>query len=209
MGRLQDDRDLQQGQYAVNRDAVPAFLSQDLLDRFEARVRAVGAQIVDAWAPGLADERIDALLEPMGIELPEEARVWWRWHNGFIASSAQRSREITPARWLMDLETAADEYAYFRDPMRDAGNPEGLLSPVSEKPTIYFRCAGPKDAPVLVYSQNDYTERPRLALSAIGDLILTWISYIDRGVFAANADGTWVLDPQQQHPPDVRDLGVA
>ena len=58
--------------------SAPALLDQALLDQFDARLRALGAAIVDAWAPGLTDDQIDALVCPIGIDLPEEARVWWR-----------------------------------------------------------------------------------------------------------------------------------
>ena len=37
---------------------------------------------MQALAPGLTDQQIDTLTAPYGIDLPEEARVWWRWHNG-------------------------------------------------------------------------------------------------------------------------------
>ena len=188
---------------------MPIFLDQKLLGSFEARLRAAGALIVDAWAPGLTDAEIDALLEPLGIDLPEEARVWWRWHNGFVPGSSQLSRQITPSRWLTALETAADLYADMRDPMRDAGDPEGLLSPVGEQPTVYVQCAGSKDAPGPVYSQSAWADRPRLVLPSIGELVMTWISYIDRGVFATNPDGTWIAGARPPHPPDVQELGVA
>jgi hypothetical protein len=188
---------------------VPIFLDHELLNSFEARLREKGVPIVEAWAPGLTDPQIDALLQPLDIDLPDEARVWWRWHNGFLFDSPQRSRQITPFRWLTALETAADEYACMRDPMRDAGDPEGLLAPVGEQPSIYFHCAGAKDAPVPVYSQNDYTDRPRLVLPSIGELVMTWISYVDRGVFATNPDGTWIVRSEKPYPPDVQELGVA
>ena len=38
--------------------------------------------VVDHLGPGLSDAEMDALTEPVGIILPEEARVWWGWHDG-------------------------------------------------------------------------------------------------------------------------------
>lgn len=184
-------------------------LDRELLDKFEARLRGVGALIVDAWAPGLTDAEIDSLLLPLDVDLPEEARVWWRWHNGWRPDSSQLARAIIPGRWLTSLQVAAQEYEDFRDPMRDAGDPEGLVSPVGRKPTLYFHCSGPRDVPVPIYSRNDYTDPPRLVLPSIGELVLTWISYIDRDIFKTNADGSWISKPLDRYPPDVMQLGVA
>ncbi len=32
--------------------------------------------------PGLTDVEIEQIMAPTGLTLPEEARAWWRWHNG-------------------------------------------------------------------------------------------------------------------------------
>jgi hypothetical protein len=180
-------------------------------DRWHACAQ-IGALIVDGWAPGLTDGQINATLGPLGIDLPEEARVWWRWHDGTLPGTPPLLKYVAPFRYLLKLQTAAEEYAAAREPMRDAGDPDGLLSPVSEKPVIYFQCAGPRDAPVPVYSQNDYAVAPRPVLASIGELVLTWISYIDCGVFATKADGTWIVGPRPPAPtarPRARGLLTA
>ena len=38
--------------------------------------------VLNYLRPGLTDAEMDALTEPLGIVLPEEARVWWGWHDG-------------------------------------------------------------------------------------------------------------------------------
>jgi len=68
-----------------NHDEVPRVrrrLSPDMLEAFDERLRRAGARLADRWRPGLSDAQIDELLLPAGIDLPEEARVWWRWHDG-------------------------------------------------------------------------------------------------------------------------------
>jgi len=77
---------------------VPTLLTTDLLDRFEARLRGAGAPIVDAWAPGLTDAQIDELVRPLGIDLPKEARVWWRWHNGVDREASRRFSSLILGR---------------------------------------------------------------------------------------------------------------
>ncbi len=52
------------------------------LERIEAVWLRMGAPIVDALRPGLADEQIDQILRPTGLLLPVEVRELFRWHDG-------------------------------------------------------------------------------------------------------------------------------
>jgi hypothetical protein len=182
------------------------LLDRDLLELFEQRLRAQGALIIENWAPGLADEQIDALLQPLGIDLPEEARVWWRWHDG-ILKDAPHPTEISPGRAHLPLRYVAERYAALADEMSELDDIDALLAPVTEKPALYFHCAVPRDAPVPVYSQNDDVVAPRLVLPSIGELIVGWIELIDRGVWRTNPDGTWAWD-HEQLPDDVLERGI-
>jgi SMI1 / KNR4 family (SUKH-1) len=185
-----------------------AFLDRELLDRFEARLRASGAAVVDGWAPGLTDDQIDALVRPIGIELPEEARAWWRWHNGVQPNTPPESWDVTPGRSLISLEETLELYVEQRDWTRDAGFPEALLSPVSRHPILFFQCDGECDAPVPIYVLDDWSdEAPRPALPSIGELVQTWISYIDMGLATTNADGSWRKDSRRYSQAHL-DLGV-
>lgn len=183
------------------------LLDQGLLDRLEARLRAQDALIVDTWAPGLSDAQIDTILQPVGINLPEEARRWWRWHNGTLPGAPPRAKEISPYRNLLALEAVADFYESGRHEMLYLWGIDGLLTPVTDMPLVYFHCDGP-DAPVPVYTQIDHTEQPRRVLSSIGELVLAWIDLMDRGIWATNADGTWAIDHDRALPPDVMRLGI-
>jgi hypothetical protein len=57
-------------------------LDHELLADLEAAWRSQGAEIAGLLAPGLGDEAMAALLQPLGLTLPEEARIWWGWHDG-------------------------------------------------------------------------------------------------------------------------------
>lgn len=188
--------------------SAPAVLDRALLDQFDARLRALGAAIVDAWGPGLTDDAIDALVRPIGIDLPEEARVWWRWHNGVRPDTPPEAWDIMPDRSLCPLEDSLDLYVEQRDWTRDAGFPEVLLNPDSAHPIILFQCAGERNAPVPIYVMDDWSDQaPRLALPSIGELVRTWITYIDRGLATTTADGRWRRD-RHRYPQDILDLGV-
>lgn len=185
---------------------MPVLLDDALLDRFEAALRGVGAVIVDHLAPGVDDARIDELLAPHGIDLPEEARVWWRWRNGVLPGTPRTFEQIAPSRDLRSLETVVYQYKQSWELMLDGGVVK-MLEPFSAKPVIFLDCKVPRDAPIPIHSLNDWTEDPRLVLPSFGELIATWIEYIDRGVFSTSTNGTWVWD-HENVPRDVLELGV-
>jgi hypothetical protein len=187
---------------------VPTLLDQALLDRFDARLRAAGALVVDHWAPGLTDAQIDALLHPLDIDLPDEARVWWRWHNGTLVDPRKREAKISPGRHPLPLKEVADFYAGEQGPLIDFYGVGGQLRPVSEKPLIYFDCAGRHDEPVPIITALDASDEHRVVLPSIGELILAWIDLLDRGIWATNPDGTWIIDHDRRLPPDVLNLAI-
>ena len=157
------------------------LLSSRLLSDLEARLRAEGLAAVQALAPGLTDQQIDTLTAPYGFDLPEEARVWWRWHNGSHADAGKPAQYFLPFRAIFALEDALRDYAEDRELPPEPGAREALLRLVDEKPVIYFRCAGARDAPVPVYGRSDWASPPELRLPSIGELVMTWSDYIDRG----------------------------
>ncbi|MGH2840073.1 MAG: hypothetical protein ACRDKY_04520 [Solirubrobacteraceae bacterium] len=188
--------------------AVPTLLNEHLLQRLEARLRAAGSLIVDAWAPGMTDGQIDDLLAPLGIELPEEAREWWRWHDGVLIDDNPRATEISPRRTHLPLRYVAEDYQSLGGAMRQLYGLDGLLNPVGDRPTVYFHCDVPRDSPVPIYTQNDDVSEPCLVLPSIGELVLAWIDLIDRAVWTTNPDGSWAWDHRRVPPADVLKLGI-
>ena len=53
-----------------------------LLETMEGAWREEDAPIVPLLRPGLTDEQIDDLCQPLGLAVPLELRVWWNWHDG-------------------------------------------------------------------------------------------------------------------------------
>lgn len=184
-------------------NAAPALLDADLLRRFEAILREKRIGIVDAWAPGLTDQQIDDIIAPTHLQLPEEARVWWRWHNGRRDGSPPLSWEIVPNRDLTSLGLAASAY-------RDAGAQDRLLQFVGEKPLLFVECRHAQAAAATVHKAGDWTMDVTPVLPSLGELVLTWISYIERGIYVVGPDGGWSPDQPspEQRPEDVRKLGV-
>jgi hypothetical protein len=186
-------------------------LDDDLLAAFEARLRHVGAAVVEHLAPGLDDERIDELLEPVAIDLPAEARTWWRWHNGTLRSAPPTATEIIPYRDLVSLQGAIGTFTALAEAQVEVfGMPELAkhLQLVSEQPTIYVDCNTRAEAPAPIYSQNDHTDPPRVALPSMGELITIWMQLIDDGIFATTPDGQWQPVDPDRVGPDLWERGI-
>jgi hypothetical protein len=171
-----------------------AVLDERLLDRFEAALRAVSAPVLRHLAPGLTDAQIDAQLAPLGIDLPEEARVWWRWRDGWLPGSPPAENHLVPDRVKRPVARAAHLFADIAPYLPEWGMEwQGdlkLLSFVSEKPRMYIACAGPRDAPVPVWTQNDI-EDPEQRLPSIGALIERWCWLLEERIWDTAEDGAW------------------
>ena len=186
---------------------MPVVLDSALLDRFERALRGAGAVVVDHLAPGVDDAQIDALMRPLGIDLPDEARVWWRWHNGVLPDTPRLAQTIMPRRAICSLETVALGYENAKDDLLDSYGLVKMLEPFSDHPIIFVDCGGPRDEPVAIYSLSDWVADPRRVMASFGELIATWIGYIERGVHTTNPDGTWDFD-HERVTQDMVKLGV-
>jgi hypothetical protein len=181
-------------------------LDNDLLADFEQALRDVGAKITEVWAPGLTDAEIDALTNQFDLRLPEEARRWWRWHNGVMAGTRGTDWSLTPGHPLFDLATAMEVFGSGREDRAELYAVDYWIQPVGAKPLIFFACGGPHDEPVPVYTQQDI-EDPVLATPSIGELVAQWTQLIRTDVFMTDDDGRWTWSFDRV-PEDVRRLGI-
>jgi hypothetical protein len=183
-----------------NRPPASVVLDPDMLERFDHALQATGALIADAWAPGLTDDQIDELLLPAGIDLPEEARMWWRRHNGTRAESPMVARHLAH-RVPLGLEDVVDMFEHERAMMLELHDRDGLLQPITDKPAIFFGCTGPRDEPVPIYVQDDIDE-PEAFMGSIGELICGWQQLLDRGAWIVKPDGTMTV-VRERVPPTL------
>lgn len=184
--------------------SVPKVLSVELLERFRSALLAIDAPLGKALAPGRSDAAIDALLRPLGIELPDEARIWWRWRDG-VRPGATDADHMFGWRAMLSLEQAAALYAEERDVWEGIYGVPKLLSPVDEKPGVFFFCGGAANAPVPVYGQNDI-DAPAEILPSIGELVDRWTDVMLSGWVSVDSTGRWHYDDDRR-PPDQRLIG--
>lgn len=164
----------------------PRLLDQDLLDRFESTLRIAGAGIVDVLDPGLRDDEIDQIIGTTDLRLPDEARTWWRWHNGQTSPCAANQRCIVPNHEPFSLQDAVANYQEFQ--------PARALRILSEKPTTYLMCVGTGPIPAPIHQDLTDSYDPAQyheAFPSFGELLHAWISWIEGGDWFVRPDGHW------------------
>ena len=180
------------------------YLDDELLTEFDDALRSVNAAITHTWQPGVGDQEIDAAFGPLGLGVPEEARRWWRWHNGYRADARPPRHEITPRRPLSSVSRVAEIYKTSRD----WEVPDKLvLQFVGDQPWLSLDCSGPRDAPVPIW-MGSHGQEDVLVLPSMGDLVAIWIDLIHTGVFATDNDGLWKPVDLEQVPQAVRGTGA-
>jgi hypothetical protein len=160
------------------------MLDEGLLAELERRWRDQSPALVERLAPGLSDEEIDRLVEPLDYSLPEEVRRWFRWHDGSSNRPVIFTRAFTPLRDSISLS------AGFAD--MDETRPDDWLNVMDEKPYVIFDCRGETIAPVwhLEYS-FDLDSPTRPVFESIGDMVAFWIELIDDDQIFWSSDGEW------------------
>jgi cell wall assembly regulator SMI1 len=87
---------------------------------------------VNRLQPGLAEEQQDRMLAPLELRLPQEARLWWRWHDGVtLVRAPSIQRTIGPGFEYLPLAEAIVQYHRCRDAAREVASTPGQSPPVN------------------------------------------------------------------------------
>jgi len=92
--------------------STPRLLDADILARLEVDLRAKSIPLIETMAPGLTDAQIDEIIGPADLRLPDEARAWWRWHDGPGPSTPVDASWLLPYRDARSLRGCVDHYLY-------------------------------------------------------------------------------------------------
>jgi len=198
--------------------AEPLFLDDSLLGELEKRWREHGLPIVDALRPGLTDDEMDQLTTSLDLRLPEEARRWWRWHDGAFPPDAGFDPEwLGPGSSFFSLATAVEacEQAraisgYGRTDTWD-GCWQGSWFPITrfERPPV-IDCSVGVNEPVPI--RSFFSQEPAVAqpgVRSFGELVKIWIDAFDLGAWDFDpTTGVWNHDIARLDPA-VAELHLA
>jgi hypothetical protein len=170
------------------------LLDDSLLAELEESWRGAGVRYLGELRPGLADGQIDQRIERLGFELPEEARRWYRWHDG------SDGHYVVEGRVMTSLEEDVDSTAMLR--ADDQLWVPGWLRAMDEQPFVVFDCRGGFRDPVPVWHYYLGFEMPtRPVFGSIGEMVLYWKSLVDEGAMTWTVEGGWRLT--EPVPPEV------
>src|SRR5437867_20250 len=179
-----------------------------LLDELERRLRAFGAPIVDAFAPGVPVDEVRAVLDAEGLEAPDDVFAWWGWHNGAVLSDAPpvlsgpgvylRSENTLVEDWhVLSLGEAARTRRWFRADYADAGAADLLPAgwfPVlvtGATPTMWIVCTPGADAPPPLYVDEHLPGPAEPLFPSLANFVGAIIRTFDEGLI-------------RPHPEDAR-----
>ena len=186
----------------------PPILTTELLEELEDRWRAVRLPVLDTLRPGLSREQMDAVVGPLGLELPPEAQVWWGWHDGAAeARVLARERFVKPGVEFLSLSELADWYTSSRA-FLDEDLEEGAdyLWPANyfcllrqDSGNVTFDCtdSGSRYSPL--YFNDFYDTVPERdyvtpVARSVGEMVTWWIEAWDDGAWGHDPETGWTID---------------
>jgi hypothetical protein len=197
-------------------DADTPLLTQGLLEELEKHWERQQAPVLTRLQPGLSGDEMDALVAPLGLRLPVEARAGWGWHDGAPAWSVSRDSErnigATSSPFL-PLAEAADITVDLRGVSADDEENAGDRGAWPRDWLVLTQMRGPLVIDCLVADREpgplhlaDYgalgldVHRPRAR--SLGELVHWWDTAFDLGAwrYYAQEDAwiyNWDLLPEQ------------
>lgn len=192
---------------------------QEQLDRLEGVLHSLGAPVAELFRPGLTDEQIDDLMAPTGLTLPDELRIWWRWHDGAneAASDQEEGRRLGPGGWLhLSLRQAVDLHGYHNGRYREMIEIEAMdLAELAWRPNLFpFSHRGwqpnhvlaadtsvPKHASAPVVMTSEMGIESWTGADSVSEVVGLWIELLESGRYHVE-DGSWQpLDPMYTEEP--------
>lgn len=183
------------------------MLTEQLLDRLSATWRTHGAPIEDALAPGRTVESFTSDDGNLHVDLPEELRTWWAWHDGaspgalgphLTAYSSTKSREW----WQTMMAEAASMAANANMPdgteLADPGHWwQETWVPLAGNAAGGEQVAdcglGPSGVTPIRLVDWHHEDRLPPATNSLGQLVEWWIEAIELGIWTFDKDrGMWV-----------------
>jgi hypothetical protein len=188
-------------------EATPRMLTVEQLTQLKQRWQKLGlVGVLDHLRPGLTDAEMDALTKPLGIGLPNEARVWWGWHDGTdpVRIDPIRGEEfamLAPGRIFLPLGDAVRQCQTLREVLWEGKESHDLWRqwlPLNtlEDPTV-LDCAA--DAPARVFRLEFQFPARRRGLPTLGTLV-------DAYIVAFNAGAWWLEQPGNEDSRWQQDL---
>jgi cell wall assembly regulator SMI1 len=109
------------------------LLSAEMLTELEHQWSLQGAPLLEHLRTGLSGQEMDALVAPLDLRLPLEARIWWGWHDGATTNGRPSVRRTVGAGLeYLPLAEAVEQYRACREASQEVAGTAGQPRPLSE-----------------------------------------------------------------------------
>jgi hypothetical protein len=187
-------------------EGASAELLKDLLRQLEGELRRQGAPVKQFLLPGAQRREVEDSFKRMGVTAPDEAVVWFGWHNGAVPGVGNGGvlplfepwplsviEYERPQPWGSDFGPGRWEW----DPnwIHIMGNQYGLAMSCADDPAQppLIRFVTSDSAHGTEASQTDYQ------VVSLCTPVTWWIDSLQRGWYQWDDDnGYWQLDRQAQ-----------
>ena len=181
------------------------MLTVAMLREYDAQLRKTGVP-VDEWArPGLSEEEMRDALEPLELDLPLEARIWWGWRNG--EEDAAERRLWRPYDRGLSLDAAIAQYHQSRLVAKNSAEKwddkeqDDIWHPAwfplvkgDGAPVTVIDCSVPQGEPTpITFHDWESLHTPTFpSARSLGEMIGWWIDALARGAWVFDAaTGKW------------------
>lgn len=166
-------------------DTKPRNLDHDLVEEFFESLTRAGFPTRERMRPALTDEEMDAIVEPLGLWLPTEARIWWSHHNGGQQAPISSGRDLASLKEIVSATKQLRELDSI-DPDIPTKSWDPRLLPLVHSEEIFgCDCSVPAGAPspVSVWIPKDAEDLGAPILPSIGSLVEIWLTAIEEGLW--------------------------
>lgn len=186
----------------------PETLTEDLMVEFLDAIARAGGHLADYLLPPLPEgEARGRVLRATGLELPDEAVVWWSFHNGAVPEARYR---CLPAGDVMSIEEVIEgcrimrnvSATYIVDMMRSRLPSIPLfevwwlpiLNPDGGNRILFDASVRPEEpSPIRRYTHGgDVMADHAIVARSIGEMVRGWIRAVDAGWYRFDEErGFW------------------
>jgi cell wall assembly regulator SMI1 len=205
---------------------VAVVLDEGMLEALDQQWRRQGAPIAASLRPGLSDAEMEAIVGPLGVMLPAEARVWWGWHDGTSAMTNDYALGLDFI--FLPLERAVAVYRQVREIALSVAAPrpgeEELdedsiwdqswfpLSKGGDGTVVACDCTVEEGAPSPIRSVNWGNRGARSAApvaDSLGTVVSWWIEALDGGAWTYSHERRrWDRHPDRIPDPRREQSGL-
>jgi hypothetical protein len=192
-----------------------------LLRDLEHVARSQGASWPDLLRPGLTEDEIDGLTQPLGLTLPVEARTLFAWHDGVESGANPADSLILPPARFVGLRELTALYGDWWWPAVEEIAASDNIEPSDFWPREYFPVLHgsyfPNGNPVMIRAltgwdsvipdQHSPVARGELVpfqdadrLPSLIAFFEIWLGWIEAGgVHWREEGGGWLITPEFRH----------